>query len=162
MSNNQNSESNVHDNIMMQLVTFNLSEEIFAIDILNIQSINRMIELTVIPNSPDFVEGIINMRGQVIPIISLRKRLGMEVINYDKNTRFIIMEIKNKIVGFIVDAVNEVLRINSKICTPPPPLSGGIDTDYITSVAKLDEKLLILLDLNKIISKKEIKELDAV
>jgi len=159
MSDNQKTENKEHENKQLQLVTFNLSDEVFAVDILNIQSINRKIDITVIPNAPDFIEGIINLRGQVIPIISLRKRFGMEAKRLDKDSRFIVMEIENKIIGFIVDSVYEVLKIDSSLCSPPPPLTGGIDTEYITSVAKLEDKLIIILDLNKIISKKEMEEL---
>lgn len=160
MSKKQNTDKNEQSNEIIQLVTFNLGSEIFGVDILNIQSINRKMKITVIPNAPDFIEGVINLRGQVIPIISLRKRLNMEAKKLDKDTRFIVMEIENKIVGFIVDSVNEVLRIDSNICTPPPPLTAGIETDYITSVAKLEGVLLILLDINKIMTKKEIEELE--
>lgn len=147
---------------LLQLVTFNINNEEFAVDILNIQSINRMVEITKVPNSPDYVEGIINLRGQIIPIISLRKRLHFDQKEYDKNTRFIVVEIDNKVYGFIVDSVNEVLRIDRNITEPPPPMVGGIDSDYITAIGKLEDRLIILLDLKKIFSKDEVDNINSL
>lgn len=143
----------------LQLVTFHIGEEEFAVDILNIQGINRMVEITKVPNAPDYVEGIINLRGKVIPIIDLRRRLGLKAKEYDKATRFIVVEISNKVIGFIVDNVNEVLRINRNITEPPPPIVSGINSEYITAVGKLDDRLIILLDIEKILTNKEKTEL---
>lgn len=141
----------------LQLVTFHIGDEEFAADILNIQGINRMLEVTKVPNSPEFVEGIINLRGKVIPIIDLRRRLGMPPKEYDKNTRFIVVELKQKVIGFIVDSVNEVLRINKSITEPPPETVSNIDSKFITAVGKLNDRLLILLDLDQILSDEEIE-----
>jgi len=147
---------------ILQLVTFNIENEEYAIDILNIQSINRMVEITKIPNSPDYVEGVINLRGQIIPIISLRKRLKLNEKEIDKNTRFIVVEIYNRVYGFIVDSVNEVLRIDRKIIETPPPMTTNIDSAYIAAIAKLEDKLIILLDLEKIFSKNEFENINNV
>lgn len=143
----------------LQLVSFHIGDEEFAVDILNIQGINRMVEVTKVPNAPDYVEGIINLRGKVIPIIDLRKRMGLPEKPYDKDTRFIVVEISNKVIGFIVDSVNEVLRINSNITEPPPPVVAGIDSEFITAVGKLEDRLLILLDIEKILTSAERGEL---
>lgn len=140
---------------LLQLVSFHLGEEEFAVDILNIQGINRMMPITRVPNTPLFVEGIINLRGQVIPVVNLRKRLNFEEREPDKDTRIIVVEIEKRVIGFVVDNVNEVLRINSSITEPPPPMVSGIDADYITAVGKLDDRLLILLDLAKVLSSEE-------
>ncbi len=147
---------------ILQLVTFNIENEEYAIDILNIQSINRMVEITKIPNSPDYVEGVINLRGQIIPIISLRKRLKLNEKEIDKNTRFIVVEIYNRVYGFIVDSVNEVLRFDRKIIETPPPMTTNIDSAYIAAIAKLEDKLIILLDLEKIFSKNEFENINNV
>ena len=97
---------------LMQLVSFKLGSEEFGIDILKVQEINRIVEITHVPKSPDFVEGIINLRGKVIPIIDLRKKFGLEQKEYTKNTRIIVIELEGgRITGFIVDSVSEVLRI---------------------------------------------------
>ncbi len=143
----------------LQLVSFHIGDEEFAVDILNIQGINRMVEVTKVPNAPDYVEGIINLRGRVIPIIDLRKRLGLQEKEYDKDTRFIVVELTNKVIGFIVDSVNEVLRINSSITEPPPPVVAGVDSEFITAVGKLEDRLLILLDIERVLSSTEQKEL---
>jgi purine-binding chemotaxis protein CheW len=138
------------------LVSFKIGAEEFGVDILKVQEINKMTQITKVPNAPDFVEGVINLRGRVIPIIDLRTRLGLEKIDHTKDTRIIVVELDGKTVGFIVDAVNEVLRIPANITEKPPELVAGIDADYITAVGKLEDRLLILLDLNKIL-KGEVK-----
>lgn len=145
---------------LLQLVTFFLGDEEYAADILNIQGINRMVEVTKVPNTPEFVEGIINLRGKVIPLIDLRKKLDMEEVERDKNSRFIVVELGENVTGFIVDSVNEVLRINREIIEPPPKSLSSMNSDYITSVAKVDERLIILLDLQKVLSNKELSEID--
>ncbi|MFP4528673.1 MAG: chemotaxis protein CheW [Candidatus Kapaibacterium sp.] len=143
----------------LQLVSFHIGDEEFAVDILNIQGINRMVEVTKVPNAPDYVEGIINLRGSVIPIIDLRRRLGMAARNHDKDTRFIVVEIHNKVLGFIVDSVNEVLRISRDITEPPPPMVAGVDSEYITAVGKLEDRLLILLNIDKVLTKEQAKNI---
>mgnify|MGYP006289807595 CR=1 FL=1 len=147
---------------LLQLVTFFLGDEEYAADILNIQGINRMVEVTKVPNTPEFVEGIINLRGKVIPLIDLRKKLGMEEVERDKNSRFIVVELGDNVTGFIVDSVNEVLRINREITEPPPQSLSSINSEYITSVAKVDERLIILLDLQRVLSNKEINEIEKI
>lgn len=145
---------------ILQLVSFNLGNEEFAVDILKIQEINRMTEITKVPRSPEFVEGVINLRGKVIPVIDLRKRLGLAEEEQSKNTRIVVMNIQRKIVGFIVDSVSEVLRISSNTVEPTPPMISGIDSEYIRGVGKLDDRLLILLDVNKVLSSGEVEMLD--
>jgi len=137
---------------LLQLVSFKIGEEEFGIDILKVQEINKMTQITKVPNAPYFVEGVINLRGRVIPIIDLRTRLGIDRKEYDKNTRIIVVEISEKTIGFIVDAVSEVLRIQKNITEQPPELVTGIDSRYITAVAKLEDRLLILLDLDKLLT----------
>lgn len=149
-----------HFDEILQLVTFYLGKEEFAVDILNIQGINRMIEITAVPNAPDFVEGVINLRGKVIPLVNLRKRMGMLPMLWDRSTRFIVVEFTNKVIGFIVDSVSEVLRISKDTIEPPPPMMTGVNSDYVTSVAKVQDRLLILLDLQKILTQTETESLD--
>ncbi len=138
---------------ILQLVTFNVGNEEFAVNILNVQEINRMTDLTRVPNASDYIKGVINLRGKVIPIIDLRKRIGLEAKVSDSSTRIIVIEINEKVVGFIVDKVNEVMRISQDHMEPPPNVVSGIDKDFITYIAKLEDRLLILLDLEKIIKK---------
>ncbi len=140
---------------ILQLVSFKLGKEEFGVDILKVQEIIKLIEITAVPNAPKFVEGVINLRGRVIPIIDLRIRLGMERKDLDNKSRIIVVEIDNKTIGFIVDEVNEVLRIPTNIIEPPPDMVIGIDTDYIIAVGKLEDRLLILLDLEKVLTTNE-------
>jgi purine-binding chemotaxis protein CheW len=147
---------------IVQLVGFSVGNEDFGVDILKVHEINRIMSITEIPNSPSFVEGVINLRGQVIPIINLRTRLKMPKIEYDAKTRIIVVEIGQKTVGFIVDNVTEVLRIPKSTMERPPELVTDIDTDYINSVCKLEDRLLILLDLDKVLSVEEKVKLQKV
>ncbi len=146
-------------NKIIQLVSFKLGKEEFGVDILKVQEINRMLQITDMPNSPDFVEGIVNLRGRIIPVIDLKKRLKMKEKEYDNSTRIIVVELAGKTIGFIVDEVSEVLRIESSITEAPPDMVAGINSDYITAVAKLEDRLLILLDLNKVLTQEEEKVL---
>jgi purine-binding chemotaxis protein CheW len=139
---------------LLQLVSFNIGDEEFGVDILRVQEINRMLEVTRVPNAPSYVDGVINLRGKVIPIVDLRERFGMERREHDKNTRIIVVELSGNTLGFVVDAVREVLRIPRSVTEPPPQLAGGVKDEYITAVGKLDDRLLILLDLDKIIDAK--------
>jgi purine-binding chemotaxis protein CheW len=140
---------NHHD--LLQLVSFQLGDEEFGVDILRVQEINRMLDITRLPDAPSYVEGVINLRGSVVPIVDLRKRFGLPQKENDKNTRIIVVEIFGKIIGFVVDGVNEVLRIPANITEAPPSLVGSSDQHYITGVGKLDDRLLLLLDLEKVL-----------
>ncbi|MCA9302967.1 MAG: chemotaxis protein CheW [Phycisphaerales bacterium] len=135
----------------LQLVSFTVGHEQFAVDILHVQEINRMMELTKVPQSPVGVEGIINLRGRIIPVMSLRKRFGLEKTEHNDQTRIVVVEIGGNTIGFIVDAVQEVLRINASIVEKTPPLSSGIDAAYVSGVARLEHSLLILLDLDNLL-----------
>jgi purine-binding chemotaxis protein CheW len=140
---------------LLQLVTFSVGDEEFGVEILQVQEIIRMLEITKVPKAPSFVEGVINLRGKVIPIIDLRKRFGLEARARDKNTRIIVIEIGTMIVGFIVDSVSEVLRLPASTVEPPPPVVAGLDSDYISAVGKLEDRLLIMLDLQRLLSNEE-------
>jgi purine-binding chemotaxis protein CheW len=140
---------------LLQLVTFHIGEEEFGVEILKVQEIIRMMNITRVPKAPDFVEGVINLRGKVIPIIDLRKRFGMLAQEHDKHTRIIVIEINKVIVGFVVDSVSEVLRIPAHTVEPPPAIISGIESEYISGVGKLADRLLILLDLDRLLSRGE-------
>ncbi len=144
---------------LLQLVSFKVGEAEFGVDILRVQEINKMMELTVVPNSPNFVEGVVNLRGRIIPVINLRSRLGLDVKEYDAETRIIVVDLNDKTIGFIVDEVKEVLRIPKSITEPPPEIVSGVDSEYITAIGKLEDRLLILLDLTKVLSNKEHEQL---
>lgn len=145
-------QSKTESSEILQLVSFKIANEEFGVDILNVQEINKMTQITRVPNSPDFVEGVINLRGRVIPIIDLRTRLKLEKKEHDKDTRIIVVDLGKRTVGFIVDAVKEVLRIPVSITEAPPEIVSGIDSEFIKSVGKLEDRLLILIDLEKILT----------
>jgi len=136
---------------LMQIVSFHVGGEEFGLDILRVQEIIRVQQFTRVPNSPDFVDGVINLRGKVIPVIALRKRFGLEDRANDKETRVVVVEVNGNILGFIVDSVSEVLRIPSDTIEPPPRL-GRIEREYVSGVGKLENRLLILLDLDRLMS----------
>ncbi len=136
---------------LLQLVTFTIGDEQFAVDILCVQEINRMMELTQVPQSPEGVEGIINLRGRIIPVMSLRKRFGLEVIENNEQTRIVVVDLGGQTIGFIVDSVQEVLRIKSSIVENTPQTTNGLDATYVDGVARLESCLLILLNLQNLL-----------
>jgi purine-binding chemotaxis protein CheW len=140
---------------ILQLVTFNLGSEEYAVDILKMQEINRMKEITRVPNSPGYVEGVINLRGKVIPVVSLRKKFSLEERENDVQSRIMIMDIQGITMGLIVDAVSEVLRVPASIVEPTPPMTSNISTEFIRGIAKLEDRLIILLDMERLIGKPE-------
>jgi len=140
---------------VLQLVTFNLGAEVFALDILKVQEINRMVEITKVPKTPFFVEGVINLRGKVIPVIDLRKRFGLLETEMTQQSRIIVVEMAGNTVGLVVDSVSEVLRLPANTVEPPPPLVAGVDSEYIMGVGKVDGRLLIMLDINKVLGADE-------
>lgn len=150
------------DDELLQLVTFSIGEEEFGVNILKVQEIIRTMDITKVPRAPAFVEGVINLRGKVIPIIDLRKRFGLFSKPEDKDTRIVVIEINNIIVGFVVDAVSEVLRIPASTVEPPPPVVAGVESDYINGVGKLKDRLLIMLDLDRILTSEDMDMLSAL
>lgn len=161
--NAQMGDPSQEDSGEIQLVSFFLGEEEFGADILMVQEIIRMQPITRVPNAPHFVEGVINLRGKVIPIVDLRKRLNVDGVEDKRKVRVIVVDVEGQIAGFIVDSVSQVLRIPKNTIEPAPSIVvAGIDSEYITGVSKLNDKLLILLDFNKILTKREKEKLTEV
>ena len=133
-----------------QLVTFSLGSEEFGVDIMSVQEIIRIPPITRVPKAPDYVEGVINLRGNVIPVVSLRTRFGMSRVEETSLSRIIVLQVQTKVFGIRVDAVTEVLRIATEAIEPPPPIALGMDSQYIRGVGKIGERLLILLELDQI------------
>lgn len=136
----------------LQIITFKVGKEEFSVSIFDVQEIIRMCEITSIPNSPPFVEGVINLRGKVIPVINSRKRFGLPLIENTDASRIIVVDSDGKIVGLIVDSVTEVLQLDRSTIEPPPDIVGGVDSNYIDGVGKYDDKIIILLNLVKLLS----------
>ncbi|MFN3873193.1 MAG: chemotaxis protein CheW, partial [Ignavibacterium sp.] len=136
---------------ILQLVSFMIGNEEYAVDIFYVKEINRLSHITKVPNAPEFIEGVINLRGRIIPVIDLRIKMGLPKKDKDKDSRIIVIEDDNLLVGFLVDAVKEVIRIPKDIIEEPPEIVTSSKTDYINSVGKLEDRLLILIDLKKIL-----------
>lgn len=147
---------------LIQLVTFRIGEEEFGVDILAVQEIIRTMAITKVPKAPGFVEGVINLRGKVIPIVDLRKRFGLPGRPHDKHTRMIVIQLGTMVVGFMVDSVSEVLRIPANTIDAPPAVVSGLESDYISGVGKLEDRLLIMLDLHRLLSSEEREALSKV
>lgn len=138
-----------------QLVSFRSGGEEFALDILVVQEIIRPTHATRLPEAPPFVEGILNLRGRLVPVLDLRKRLGMEATEWDSSTRILVVELGKRVVGILVDSVQEVLRVDSAESEPPPDLATGVDADYIAGIVKLDDRMIILLKLDRLLPSDE-------
>ncbi len=144
-----------------QYVVFKLDKNEFGIDIMNVKEIIPYQESVSVPNTPDFIEGIINYRGNVIPVINLRERFDMDVNEITKDTRIIVITLNEKEVGFIVDEASQTIRLNEEQIDPTPDIVSGIDKRYITGIGKIDEnRLLILLDLKEILTDEEKNEIE--
>jgi len=143
---------------LIQLVSFNLDQEEYGVDVLKVREIIRMPTVTRVPNTPHYVDGVINLRGKVIPIISMRSKFGLTGAENDKQTRIMVMDVDGELMGFIVDAVSEVIRISgSEIQPSPAVVASGIDQECIAGVINQAERLLVLLDLEKMFSQDERK-----
>ncbi len=140
------------DGVVFQLVSFQLGDEVFAIDILGVQEIIRMLEITPVPNAPHYVEGVVNLRGKVIPIINLRDRFGLPETEPTKDTRIVVVEVGHMILGFIVDSVEEVLRLSEKCIESPPPNGRGGAEECHKGVGRVNGSLVLLLDLERLFS----------
>jgi purine-binding chemotaxis protein CheW len=143
-----------------QLVVFQLANEYYGASIGEVNTIIRMQEVTEVPRTPDFVEGVINLRGSIIPVIDLRKRFGLPVGDITKSSRIVVVEALQQLIGMIVDAVAETLHMPCNAIEPPSAvISSSLDSEYLRGIGKQDDRLVILLDLDKVIS---IKDLDAI
>ena len=135
----------------MQLVSFRLAQEEYGIEITKVQEIILMGEITRVPQTPPYIKGLINLRSTVIPIVDLRLRFGLSQEAPTDETRIMVVNVCHKTIGIIVDAVSEVLRIAKEQIAPPPPTVAGLGRDYLTGLVKLDSRLLIMLDIDKIL-----------
>lgn len=133
----------------VQLVIFRLGGEDFGVPISQVREINRLVPITAIPKAPPSVLGVINLRGKVIPVISLRERFGFDKESADDATRIVVSEVGGQIVGFVVDAVTEVLRLDDASIEPAPESAAGVDSHFIRGIGKLSDRLVIVLDLEK-------------
>lgn len=152
--------SNTKTSDEMQVVVFKLGTDEYCVPVFQAREIQTYSTPTRIPNTPDFVEGIINLRGQIIPILDLKKRFGSGTTQIDTNTRIIIIEMEGEVLGILVDSVSEVLKIPQNRFEPPPQaVKTSINNNYISGIGKVDNRLLILIDLDKVLNEQELQQL---
>jgi purine-binding chemotaxis protein CheW len=143
-----------------QLVVFQLGAELYAVEISRVHEIIRLQSVTRVPRAPSFVEGVINLRGKVISVINLRGRFGLPVAEHTRASRIVVVDINDQVIGMVVDSVSEVLRVHTSTIEPPSPAVAGIDSEYLQGIAKLPERLVILLDLDRVLTRDERRALD--
>lgn len=146
----------------MQLVSFRLAHEEYGVEITKVQEIILMGEITRVPQTPDYIKGLINLRSTVIPVVDLRLRFGLAQEETTDETRIMVINVAGKTIGIIVDAVSEVLRISQEQISPPPPTVAGLGREYLTGLVKLDNRLLILLDIDKILGSEDSAAVEAL
>lgn len=140
-----------YSNNELQLVAFKLGREEYGISILQVQEIKRMTEITRVPHTPDYLKGVMNLRGSVLPVFDLKKRLDLPDNEYSDDARIVIVKVDEVTLGVIVDAVSEVLTIGQENIEPPQVVAGGVIANYLSGIGKINSRLLILLDINSII-----------
>jgi purine-binding chemotaxis protein CheW len=144
----------------LQLVTFTLGHEEYGVEINKVREINRLTEITHVPKAPEFVEGLINLRGTVVPIVDLRKRFGIEPTGDAKQERIMVVDVHGRTIGVIVDSVAEVLSLSGdQIEEVPATISSGVNQRFLTGVGKIGERLMLLLDLDSLLSTEELRAL---
>ncbi|MFP7477620.1 chemotaxis protein CheW [Terribacillus saccharophilus] len=146
----------------VKVIVFQLKNEEYAVPVTQVGSIEKMEHITRVPNTESFIKGVINMRGVVTPIVDLRSRLGLEETPVDDNTRIIIVDLDDTSIGLIVDAANDVVDIPVDKIEEAPQVIGAINVDYIDGVVKLEDRLVILLDLRKVLKFHEIEAIKSI
>ncbi|MCU1284356.1 MAG: CheW protein [Acidobacteriales bacterium] len=146
----------------LHLVGFRIGRETFGVPISMVHEIVRVPDITSVPDAPEYIEGVINLRGKIVSIVDLRKRFGEREITRNKKNRILVVEVDSKMVGLIVDAASEVLKMPADDVEAPPNVFDEGDLNYVTGVGKLKERLIILIELNKILQKGELKRLGDV
>ena len=146
----------------LHIVGFRIGRETFGVPIALVHEIVRLPEITSVPDSPDYVEGVINLRGKIVSVVDLRKRFGEKQITANKKNRILVAEVDGKMVGLIVDAASEVIKIPDHEVDLPPSVFEEGELNYVTGVGKLNGRLIILIDLNKILQKGELRRLGEI
>lgn len=141
----------------LQLVVFSIGKEQYGVGINAVHEIVKVPDITEVPDAPAFLKGVINLRGKIVPVVDLRKRMNLDGKEKTKSTRVLITENDGRLVGLLVDAVSEVLKVNPDAVEAPPEMISAIGIEYITGVAKVEDRLIILLELKKVLSVEYVK-----
>lgn len=145
-----------------EYLTFTLGEEEYGIDILNVQEIRGYDAVTKIANAPDFIKGVINMRGVIVPIIDMRLKFNLGEVEYNQFTVVIILNVTGRVIGMVVDGVSDVVALRQEQIRPAPEFGAVLDTDYIEGLATLDERMVIVVDIERLMSSNEMGLVDQV
>jgi purine-binding chemotaxis protein CheW len=145
-----------------QFLTFQLGDELYGVDILRVQEIKGYTTVTKIPNTPPHIKGVLNLRGTIVPIVELRTKFGMPTIDYTMFTVIVVVVVKEKIMGLVVDAVSDVLNIDRKDIQPPPQFGAKVDVSFLNGIGKSGDKLVALLDMDRLLSDSDLQEAAAV
>ncbi|MDH5428662.1 MAG: chemotaxis protein CheW [Nitrospirota bacterium] len=140
-----------------QFLTFNLAEEYYGVDILKVQEIKGYTNVTKIPNTPDYLKGVLNLRGTIVPIVDLRMKFGMGVTEPTSFTVVVVVNVRNRVMGFLVDAVSDVLDLNAKEIQPPPELGSTVDITFVAGIGNSNDHLVTLLDIDRVLTNDEMK-----
>lgn len=147
---------------VQELLTFTLGKEEYGIEILKVQEIRGYDAVTTIPNSPEFIKGVINLRGVIVPIVDLRIKFSLGAAEYNQFTVVIILSVANRVVGIVVDSVSDVLALTGDQLRPPPELGTSMDTSYIIGLGALEDRMLILLDIERLITSSDLGLMDQI
>ncbi|MDA1256994.1 MAG: chemotaxis protein CheW [Chloroflexi bacterium] len=145
-------EDSTNTQAEQQLVVFDLAQEAYGVDIGTVREIIRMQDVTSVPHRPDYVSGVINLRGRITPVVDLRKRFDLPQAEITRDSRIVVVDIDGHDIGMIVDAVTEVLRISTTQIEPPSNVMAAGGSDYIVGIAKLESRLVLLLDLERVLT----------
>lgn len=141
-----------------QFLTFNLGDELYGVDILRVQEIKGYTAVTKIPNTPPHIKGVLNLRGTIVPIVELRTKFGMPTIEYTTFTVIIVVVVRDKVMGLVVDSVSDVLNIDKKDIQPPPQFGAKVDVSFMNAIGKSGDKLVALLDMDRLLSDGDLKD----
>jgi purine-binding chemotaxis protein CheW len=144
---------------MKQLISFTVGAEEYGLELLRVKEVIRMRQITWLPKAPPCVKGIINLRGDVIPIVDLRERFGLAAQEQTAITRVIVVEVEGRMVGMVVDSASQVVRIPADQFDPPPTVMGQVSRDFVTAVGKMGEKLIIMIDVDRVLSTEEMNQI---
>ena len=149
------------DGPRQEFLAFTLGEEEYGIDILKVQEIRGYEAVTRIANAPEFIKGVVNLRGTIVPIVDMRIRFNLGTPTYDQLTVVIILNIMGRVVGMVVDTVSDVITLKSEEIKPPPEMGAAFGTDYLVGIGTHDDRMLILIDIDKLMSSAEMGLIDA-